>query len=269
MVLTTLFASGVFLASTLTTPTTITAPLFSYLFNSSGTLQEAGTVAGSTSPYWWVNSGAKLVLSSGTGKTVQGSLPTDDKWRKLYATANPVDTDNGYHPQNIFRLVSKGNWHNLRQEAYFIIRQDQLSESPNRNASNGLLLFNRYKDSNNLYYTGVRVDGTAIIKKKLEGKYYTLAQKPFIAGIYDHENSPNLLPKNKWIGIRSEVITASDGKVSIKVYTDIGKTGVWKLTAEAIDDGTTYGAVIDSKAPGGIRTDFMDVEFEDYSIKEL
>ncbi|HSE56474.1 MAG TPA: hypothetical protein VLB02_00065 [Candidatus Paceibacterota bacterium] len=268
MVLTALITSGVFLASTLITPTVSIPSLFNYSFSSTGTLYESGSLLGSTSPYWWVNSGAKLSIDAGTGKTVQGSLPTNDKWRTIYASANPVDTDNGYHPQNIFRLVSKGTWHNFRQQAYFSINQDELSESPNRNASNGLLLFNRYQDSDNLYYTGIRVDGTAVIKKKQAGKYITLAQKPIIAGTYDRAKNPNLLPKSKWIGLRSEVVT-TNGVVQIKLYTDIGKTGVWTLAAQTVDDGKTYGPIIDSKSSAGIRTDFMDVAFDDYKIEEL
>jgi hypothetical protein len=244
-------------------------PLLTYLFNSTGVLSESGSLWTSTSPYWWVNSGAKLIIDGGTGKTIQGDLAQNDKWRKLYAKANPTDTDNGYHPQNIFRLVTKGTWHNLTQVAYFKINQDQLSASPNRNESNGLLLFNRYDDSQNLYYTGIRVDGTAVIKKKKGSTYYTLAQQKIFPGIYDPTTSPNLLPHNTWIGIKSEVSTTPDHKVLIKVYTDVGRSGVWKLVATATDDGKSSGGIIDSKASAGIRTDFMDVEFEDYKIEEI
>ena len=38
-----------------------------------------------------------------------------------------------------------------------------------------MLLFNRYQDGQTLYYGGVRVDGAAVIKKKLAGVYTTLA----------------------------------------------------------------------------------------------
>lgn len=249
--------------------TVVNVPLFTYLFDSVGTLNEAGSMTVSTSPYWWVNSGAQLVLSAGTGKTIQGSLPENDKWRKLYATANPTDTDNGYHPQNIFRLITKGMWHNYTQQSYFKINNYILSDSPNRSESNGLLLFNRYVDSQNLYYTGVRVDGTAVIKKKKGSTYYTLAQQKIFPGTYNRATSPNLIPTKKWIGVRSEVSTTSDHKVSIKVYTDVGKTGVWKLVASAIDDGLKSNGIIDNRASAGIRTDFMDVEFNDYRIEEI
>ena len=243
--------------------------IFTYLFNSSGTLNEASSLLLSTSPYWWVNSGAKLTIDQGTGKTIQGNLPENDKWRKAYAIANPVDTDNGYHPQNIFRLVTKGKWHNFTQQAYFKVNMNHLSASPNRSESNGLLLFDRYVDSQNLYYSGVRVDGTAVIKKKKGSIYYTLAQQKVFPGTYDHDTSPNLIPKGQWIGIKSEVKTTTDDKVSIKLYTDVGNTGVWKLVLSALDDGVNSQGIIDSNANAGIRTDFMDIEFNDYTIKEL
>src|SRR3989344_723617 len=70
-----------------------------YTFNSSGTLDEAGSITESWSPYWWLNSGGQFFLSNGLGKTVQGELSSVSPWRIHYASANPTDTDNGYHPQ--------------------------------------------------------------------------------------------------------------------------------------------------------------------------
>src|SRR5689334_3473255 len=84
----------------------VTLP-FHYSFTANGTLNEAGSLLASTSPYWWLNSGGKLVLQNGIGKTVRGALPEQDYWRIAYSLANPEDTDDGYHPQNIFRLLTK------------------------------------------------------------------------------------------------------------------------------------------------------------------
>jgi hypothetical protein len=249
------------------TATAVASP-FSYNFTVDGSLVEASSVNLSTSGYWWVNSGARMYLSGGSGKTVHGSLPASDYWRTLYASNNPTDTDNGYHPQNIFRLVGRSLWSDFRQEAYFRIAADNLSASPNRNASNGILLFNRYKDSSTLYYTGLRVDGNAIIKKKLKGTYYTLASVKVFPGTYSASSNPNLLPKNQEIGLRSEVSTIA-GKVTIKVYSDVGKTGTWTLVAQAVDDGSKYGPIIDGAGFGGIRTDFMDVSFDNYKMQQL
>lgn len=261
-----LFTLGVILVvlssfSVLAVTATLVNSPYKYSFNTEGTLQESGKMDGSSSPYWWVNSGAYLFISNGLGKTNQGALSSDNKWRLLYNTNNPLDTDNGYHPQNIFRLLTRSKWLNSQETAYFKINKDQLSVSPNRDSHNGLLLMSRYQDGNNLYYTGIRVDGAAVIKKKINGRYYTLAYKKIFPGTYDRKSNPNLLPKSTWIGLRSEVKTLSNGRVNIKLYMDKGKTGNWNLILETTD----------SKSPllnqgyGGIRTDFMDVEIEDYS----
>ena len=246
---------------------TVASP-FSYNFTTDGSLVESYNANLSTSPYWVVNSGGRMSITEGRGKTVHGELPEADYWRNLYAQANPLDTDNGYHPQNIFRLVGRSKWEDFRQQAYFKITKNQLSSSPNRNASNGVLLFNRYKDSANLYYTGLRVDGYAIIKKKVNGQYYTLGSVKVFPGSYSTSGNPNLLPKNTWLGVRSEVVDNPNGSVSIKLYTDIGWKGVWKLVAEAVDTGTS-GPIVSGAGFGGIRTDFMDVVFDAYKIEKL
>ncbi len=244
----------------------IPASPFLYSFSSAGTVEEKSLESLSSSPYWWVNSGGQFILSDGRGGTVQGSLATTSKWRLAYSLANPVDTDEGFHPQNIFRLVTRSKWQNFKQEAYFKIIKDNLSESSNRNASNGLLLFNRYQDQYNLYYTGVRVDGSAVIKKKQNGIYTTLKQvKNIYAGTYSDSSRVSLLPKNEWIGLRSEVKNNTDGSVNIKLFLDKGWQEKWQLVAEATD--TT--SPIREEGFGGIRTDFMDVKFENFRFVNL
>src|SRR3989344_2193628 len=245
------------------TPAVVSSP-FHYSFSSDGILQEAGSQQESSSPYWWLNSGAKLIISNGKGKTVQKELSPDDKWRLIYLSSNQIDTDNGYHPQNIFRLITRSKWQNSQEIAYFRITRDQLSLSPNRDAHNGLLLMSRYQDGNNLYYSGIRVDGNAIIKKKINGVYYTLASKKIFPGVYDRTLNPSLLPKNTWIGLKAQV-NNTGGKVDIKLYMDKNRTGNWTLIAEAKDDGR-YGSPILNEGYAGIRTDFMDVEFEDFKM---
>ena len=123
-----------------------------------------------------------------------------------------------------------------------------------------------------MYYTGIRADGYATIKKKIKGVYYTLVYQRFIPedrGTYDRSNNPNLLPKNVWLGLKSEIQTNPDSTVTIRLYLDSDRTGDWVLVAEALDDGKTYGGAPFLEAGrAGIRTDFMDVEFDDYKIKE-
>ncbi len=237
-----------------------------YTFNDIGQLQEASSALASTSRYWWVNSGAYLNISGGYGRTIQGALAATDPWRILYAANNPTDTDNGQHPQNIFRLVSRNQWQNARTEAQFYIDRDNLSASPNRNVSNGLLLFNRYQDSQNLYYAGVRVDGAAVIKKKQNSIYTTLAYTSNIfAGTYNHATNPDLIPKNQWMGLRTDVQNQSDGSVRITLYLDRNNNGNWQQMAQATDKSTP----ITKAGYNGIRTDFMDVTFENFRTTNL
>ncbi|MDP1688558.1 MAG: hypothetical protein Q8L47_00270 [bacterium] len=252
--------------------TAIVQSPFYYTFKDNGALEEAGIMDDSSSPYFWLNSGGRFLLKDGIGKTVQGELWKFNKWRLAYSISNPVDTDNGYHPQNILRLVTRSKWRNFSQEIYFKITKLNISASPNRNASNGVLVFNRYQDGNNVYYIGIRVDGAVVIKKKMNGTYYTLAYKQFYnASVpYDHDTNPNLIPSQKWIGLKSEIKTNPDNTVSLKLFIDKDKTGVWVLVTEAIDDGKTYGgAAIVNEGYAGIRTDFMDVEFDDYKIMSI
>ncbi len=136
-------------------------------FDQNGEIEEAGTMEESSSPIWWVNSGGLMTIKNSIASTIQGELPVFSHWRVIYNKDNPSETDNGTHPQNIFRLVTRTKWQNLQQEAYYKITKYNLSADSHRDASNGLLLFNRYQDGNNLYYTGIRVDGTVVIKKKI------------------------------------------------------------------------------------------------------
>lgn len=229
-------------------------------FDNRGVIEETGSMAESKNLNWWLNSGGQLKIVDDIGETVQNNLSADDRWHKEYSRNNSTDTDNGTHPQNIFRLVQRGLWNNLAQQAYFQINKLNLSKSPNRNDSNGLFLFNRYQSGDNLYYTGIRVDGAVVIKKKMDGIYYTMAYKKII----------NKLPLNSWIGLRSEVTNNPNNTVTIKLYTDFNHVGNWTLVLQAVDDGVNYGGSPIAEAGfAGIRTDFMDVKFDDYSIREI
>ncbi|MFA6552028.1 MAG: hypothetical protein WCT19_00835 [Candidatus Paceibacterota bacterium] len=246
----------------------VTSP-FIYSFSVNGTLYEAGTMEDSSSPYWWLNSGGLFYLKNGTGQTIQGELATTSTWRLAYFHANPLDTDDGFHPQNLLRLVLRSKWQNFSESAYFKINKYNNGASPNRNGSNGILLFNRYLDGFNLYYTGLRVDGSAVIKKKQNGIYYTMAYKKILPGTYSRDNNINLIPTNIWIGIKSQVTTDKNNNVVINLYTDIGKTGNWTFVASSTDNGSNFGSgkILDAGF-AGIRTDFMDVQFDDYRIEK-
>lgn len=239
-------------------------------FSEVGVLEETGKIKNSKDDFWWLNSGGVMTMNADSAKTNFGALSKGSFWQKRYAKANSRDTDDGYYPQNIFRLVNRGVWKNFTQQLYFNIDTTNLSDSSFRDASNGVLLFNRYQDGDNLYYVGVRVDGHAVIKKKIADKYYTMAEKAVFSGgkKYDRDNNPNLLPIDSWIGIRSEVRNVGGDTVNIKLYMDKTGTGKWQLVLETEDTDDKYGAAPFLKeGHAGIRTDFMDVAFKDYSIE--
>jgi len=235
-------------------------------------LEEASAMKKSKSPDWWLNSGGVMLSGKEEFSTNLGALAEDSRWRKLYSKTNSRDTDDGYYPQNIFRLVTRDRWKNFTQSVYFNIEKINLSESKYRNESNGVLLFNRYQDGDNLYYIGLRVDGDAVIKKKIADKYYTLAEKEVFSAdaSYDKDKNPDLIPENAWIGIKSEVENIDNDSVSLKIYIDKEQNGNWQLVLEAKDKDKKNGdAIFLDKGYAGIRTDFMDVKFKNYQLQRM
>lgn len=245
---------------------------FIYVFNVPGILQETGAMDESGSPYWWLNSGGKLIIHGGFGETIQGEDAPGDKWRTLYGQNNPDDTDGGLHPQNLLRLVTRSRWDNVSEQMLFYIAGDNFSPSYNRNTSNGLLLMSRYQDGGQtLYYAGVRVDGTAVIKKKYRGVYYTMAETPVFPGAYrGWQDDTNLLPHGKWLGLRTDTTTNADGSVTLALYLEKPGESSWNKALEATDTGQ-YGGTPPILGPAflGIRTDFMDVRFRDFRASTL
>ncbi len=237
-------------------------------FTQKRVIEEAPRMSASSDTDWWVNSGGQLIIDKGVGKTMQGDAVAGSRWYEAYKKTTPVDTDNGLHPQNIFRLVLKSRWLDYSQSVYAKITSDNISTSPSRDDSNGLFLFNRYRDGDNVYYTGLRVDGAVVIKKKYKGAYYTMAYRKILAlPKYNRADNPSLLTKNAWIGIKSTVKNIDSQHTLLEFYTDIGQTGQWSLGTSVIDDNKSFGGPTLSE-PGyaGIRTDFMDVQFKDYII---
>ena len=228
-------------------------------------LEEAGSMDESRSQDWWLNSGGIMKSANGEFSTNTGSLSKECYWRKLYAVDNPSDTEDGYQPQNIFRLVTRQKWHNFSQTVYFQISAISQGDSENRNASNGVLFFIRYQDQNNLYYAGLRVDGHAVIKKKVLGQYVTLAERDIFSDnkAYNKNTDPNFLPIHRWVGIRSEIKNSGGNGVDIKLFVDFDQSGDWKLVLAVKDDK----APILGKGFAGIRSDFMDVRFKRYNAK--
>lgn len=245
-------------------------PLFAESFDSDFSIEESNTPENAKNSNWWLSSGGIFSINQGIGQTLHGELPRLSFWRLAYALSNPVDTDQGSHPQNIFRLVIKKKVRDYSQTLHFKIDGYNLSKSKNRNETNGVFLMGRYQDKNNVYYAGVRVDGAAVVKKKINGEYYTIGYTQIFEGEYDRERNPSLLPKNEWIGLRVDIETISDKSVFITLFIDKENDGNWQKVLTAQDDGERYGGASFMEAGyAGIRTDFMDVSFDDYKIVTL
>lgn len=233
---------------------------FTYSFHVDGVLEESSGFRTSRSEYWWLDSGGRLTIEDGVGKTIRGELPANDRWRKLYAGSSPEDTEGGRYPQNLFRLVTQREWDDVAVSARFRVVKDTGTRSPNRNESNGLLLMSRYQDGDNLYYAGIRVDGHAVIKKKMNGTYTTLAELPIYPGPYE---GANLIPQDEWIALKSDTVTR-DGATEITLYMK-DSTDMWQPVLNATDADSP----IRGKGHVGIRTDFMDVEFDDFRAERI
>lgn len=243
---------------------------FRYSFNANGTLMETGSMGESSSPYFWLNSGGKFIIKGGVGMTVQDTLAANDATRLLYAASNSLDTGNGYSPQNLLRLLTRSTWGNSQASVKFKIVETNLTNTPNRDGYSGILLMGRYKDGDNLYYAGIRQDGEAVIKKKIGGTYHTLGEKQVFGDQddYDRWQNPNLIPQNAWMGLRAKYENLADGSVRIQLYLDKNNSGNYTQILSVIDSGTG-GAPFTNKGYAGIRTDYMDVQFEDFDLRNL
>lgn len=240
---------------------------FLYTFNVDGILHETGSMSESSSPYFWLNSGGKLLIKNGTGSTILGALSSSDRWAKLYKSSSSVDTDQGKYPQNLFRLLTRSKWNNASQEIRFKIDSVNKTNTPNRDGYSGILLMSRYLDGNNLYYAGVRMDGGAVIKKKYNGKYYTLASKKQVfPGTYNKSSNPNLIPEDKWMRLKSDARTQSDGSVIITLSLDRGN-GKFETLLTVKDTKANGGGTLTKDGYMGFRTDYMDVIFDNYRIQ--
>lgn len=239
---------------------------FSEDFSETFSIEETGSFTDIAHKDWWVSSGAFLQSEQGIGKTLHAELPSLSLWRMLYRISNPTDTDNGFHPQNIFRAITRTQWVDHEQELLFRIDRAHISDSSNRNQTNGVFLMGRYHDKNNVYYAGVRADGHAVIKKKLNGKYTTLAYVRVFPGTYDRATHNFLLPVNSWIGLKTIITNTPEGWVRLQLFIDASNSGNWQSIADVTDRTAPENNLLSQKGSSGIRTDFMDVSFDAYRV---
>ena len=238
-----------------------------YTFNVAEVFEESGSSSSSASQYFWLNSGAKLIIKNGIGSTIIGELPKNDPWRRVYAQTNPLDTENGAFPQNLFRLVTQTAWENVEQELDFSIQEIHAINTHDRDAFSGIFLMSRYINSNTLYYAGIRMDGKAVIKKKLHGVYYTLAETQLFSSTisYDRISFPNLIPTNTWFRIASNTITTPQGAVQISLSFAHSQSEPLETVLTTTDTGVNWPPIT-ARGHVGIRTDYADVLFDNYTI---
>jgi hypothetical protein len=262
--------------STTVAPATAQHPTtFTDDFRRRQVLDESYPMKDSSDPNWWLNSGGRLIVDNGVAMTIHGSLPVGDRWRTEYLSegaSTATDTDGGRHPQNLFRLVLRHRFKEIRQQLTFRVDRVNPSTSSERDAWSGVFLMSRYgDDGQTLYYAGVRMDGDAVIKKKqsdLPGDHYAdaLAEQKLFPGSYNRRTHPNLIPEHKWIGIRSIIKDNPDGSVHIELWSDLGHHGHWRRLLTATDRRAGGVPPIKSTGFAGIRTDFMDASFSKYQL---
>jgi|GEM_PF-4542032 len=233
-------------------------------------IEETARASDSSNADWWLNSGAFVFRRGDVGYSVEGDLPDGSPWIASYQGSNALATDAGRKPQNVLRLIKRGQWLDTSQEMYFTVLAHNETDSEERGESNGLLLFSRYIDDDHLYYAGIRADGHTVIKKKVAGTYYTLHKEPFLDGTYNEVTRDSLIPTDTEIGVKVITENLDNGSVRIQLFMDMGRTYNWQKVAEVVDGGIAFGgAPHDVPSNTGLRTDFVDVSFDHYKLRAL
>lgn len=240
-----------------------------YTFNIPGVLEEAASEAKSSSTYFWLSSGGALHIADDVGRTLQGALNEKNVWRMRYGKSNALDTDGGRYPQNIFRLISRSSAGNVQVSVSFKINTINTTNTPNRGAWSGIFLMSRFRDSENVYYSGIRQDGRAVIKKKTGGTYYTLAEVPVFENPmpYDADTNPNLIPGKTWMRIRNRTVN-EEGGVRVEFFLDGADGKGWTKVLSVLDYGIG-GPAHTGSGKTGIRSDFFDLELDTFSVEVL
>lgn len=237
-------------------------------FDRHGLIQEAHSISESSDPNWWVGSGAYVYFNNGIASTIQGTLTENDPFRLAYSSSkSSADTDYGFRPQNIFRMVNRNIWSgDYTEDLYFRYSRYNNATAADKNleATNGMSLMINYQDENNLYYVGLRADGLSEIKKKIGGEY-SVNENPVqvFPGVYKPYD--NLIPQDRWIGLRALVEHKQDkfGKdqIYLAMYVDKNGDGSWKYVTSFLDQDRIF-----KQGHTGIRTDFIDAQFKNFQV---
>lgn len=165
---------------------------------------------------------------------VEGRNGQQDPLGKWKVTSGSLYTKNaqGYTRDPVFRVVTRQS--NFRN---FALSADMLKTKLGIDAWDGLQLFFRYNDPDNLYAAGLRNDNSIHLKKKVKGTYTTLAIAPV--------NSNKL-----YYRYNLKVLAAGD---HIEVFVDGQKY------IDVRDSSFQTGRV-------GIRTDNIEAYFDNFDV---
>lgn len=158
----------------------------------------------------------------------------NDSLNKWEVTSQSFYVKNGYGWTNspVFRAINKnGSFSN------FTLQAKMMKTNQGNDPWEGLQLFVRYQNSDNLYAVGLRNDNTIHIKKKVSGVYTTIGQTTLDTNRLGH-----------WYKVK---VVASDAR--IQVFVDEVKH------LDVQDSSFSEGKV-------GIRTDNIEAYFDDFIV---
>ena len=221
-----------------------TASTAEIVFPKDGSIERAASLEESTDPNFWLDSNQNLKFTDGiTNASDKLSLVTKKEF--------------GDSVQSVYFNVSSAN--------------DNLKE---RKAENMVGLYIRYVDERNYYAVGIGADGKVKIKKVSDGEEANLLfpQRQIFPGKYDETKNPDLIP-NTDFGLKVQAINSDNGSVTISVSMDWGYDE-WSPVVTVIDSPLSplfpdpNPNYLFSRGHGGIISDYMNVSFRGYSIRE-
>ena len=97
-----------------------------------------------------------------------------------------------------------------------------------------------------------------------------MAEKQIFPGDYEREKDMSLVPQIEWLTLRTETTTNKKGVVTISLFMKRATETKWTLLLKGLDTGTNFDSPpLVGSHPLGIRTDFMDVEFDNFMAEKL
>lgn len=197
------------------------------------------------SPDWEMTSGS-LFARDGVG------------WSGVSDSAAPDALSRLATDSAVFRLVSRRGFEDISVRLEMRVLRFVVTPRTPARAWDGVHLWLRYRDPNELYYVSIaRRDGTTVIGKKLPvgtrgGRYVVLAaieRKPVRTGA--------------WQRVEATVQTNRDGSVSLRVTIN------GTLVARSVDQGGTGTPVVSAPGRVGLRADNAEFEFRQLEVRSL